>query len=228
MTPTSIRSLVALACLAPAVTLAQAPVPGVYVGGGIGRSDYRIDFGAQVSRAYEGTGFTVDTAQMTDRRDTAWKVYGGWRFHPYGAVEVGYVDFGRASAHYQVGVPGIGTATRDARYRVAGVDLSALGVMPVGARATVFARAGAMFTRLEYDESGANPFGEPASFSHTDRDTHFTWGLGGTYALTDALSVRVEWQRVEDVGEPFALTESGNGRFEHLDWAGVALQWRFR
>jgi OOP family OmpA-OmpF porin len=228
MMAAAIRVLLAACAVAPAVALAQAPVAGAYVGGGVGRSDWRIDYGTQVGRAYEGTGFTVDVAQMTDRRDTAWKLFGGWRFHTYGALEAGYVDFGEATAHYEIGVPNIGAATRDARYRVAGVEVAALGVVPVGDRATVFAKAGAMFTRMKYDEHGANQFGEAASFSHTDRQTRFTWGLGGTYALADALSLRVEWQRVEDVGEPFALTENGNGRFEHLDWAGVALQWRFR
>ena len=228
MTMNALRKLVATVAFAPAVALAQAPDTGFYVGGGAGRSDFSIDFGSQVSRAYEGTGFTVDTAQVTDRNDTAWRVHGGWRFHAYGAVELGYVDFGRATAYYEIGVPNLGPATRDVRYRISGVELSALGVAPVGARATVYAKAGAMFTRLQYDESGTNQHGEPASFSHTDRQTRFTWGLGGTYLLTDALALRADWQRVEDVGEPFALTESGNGRFEHLDYAGVALQWRFR
>ena len=40
--------------------------------------------------------------------------------------------------------------------------------------------------------------------------------------------MRVEWQRAEDVGETFALTDSGNGRFEHVDMATISLSWRFR
>jgi OOP family OmpA-OmpF porin len=228
MTMTPLRTLaVALATL-PAVAFAKEPATGFYVGGGLGQSSWSIDYAAQIQNAYQGTGFTVDQAHMTDDRDTAWKLYGGWRFHPYGAVELGYQDFGRATGYYEIGVPNIGPATRDARYRLDGVELSALGVMPFAERATLFVKAGALFARLRYDESGTNQFGEPASFSHNDRHTRFLWGLGGTYEIVDAVSVRLEWQRVQDVGDTFALTENGNGRFDHVDYAGIALQWRFR
>lgn len=224
----TLRPLILALALSPGLAAAKEPATGFYVGGGLGLATYSIDYASQISNAYEGSGFTVDAAHLTDRRDTAWKLYGGWRFHPYFAVEAGYVDLGKATAYYEIGVPNIGPATRDARYRLDGVEVAALAIAPVGSVGTVFAKAGAMFTHLKYDESGTNQFGEPASFSHTDRKTRFTWGIGGTAVLAEQLSLRFDWQRVEDVGQTFALTESGNGRFDHVDYAGVALQWRFR
>ena len=217
----------AAACASPALP-AKEPALGFYVGAGLGQSSWRSNYASQVDGAYEGTGFTVDVASVTDDSDTAWKAYGGWRFHPYGAIEAGWLDFGRARTHYEIGVPNIGPAVRDGRYRLSGAELSAAGVMPVGDRATVFAKAGALFSELDYDESGANQFGEPGSFAHTNRQTLFLWGIGGTFEIVDTLALRLEWQRAEDAGERFALNDSGNGRFEHVDVVSLSLQWRFR
>lgn len=223
-----VRSLVVLVALASSPALAKEPALGFYVGGGVGASSFRSDYASQVGNAYANTGFTVDAASVTDDRDTAWKAYAGWRFHPYGAIEAAWLDFGEARTHYAIGVPAQGTAIRDGRYRLQGAELSALGIVPIGERMTVYAKAGALFSRLEYDESGADQYGTPASFAHTNRDTQFLWGLGGSVEIGDALSVRVEWQRAEGVGDTFALTDSGNGRFEHVDMATIALSWRFR
>jgi OOP family OmpA-OmpF porin len=222
------RYLAVLVAIAAAPAIAKEPALGFYVGAGAGVSSFRGDYASQVDQAYAGTGFTVDAATVTDDRDTAWKAYAGWRFHPYGAIEAAWLDFGEARTHYAIGVPNIGAATRDGRYRLSGVELSALGIVPIGDRATVYAKAGALFSQLKYDESGLNQFGEPGSFSHTNRETKLLWGLGGSFELVDSLAVRIEWQRAEDIGERFALTDSGNGRFEHVDMATIALQWRFR
>jgi len=222
------RHLAVLVAIAAAPAIAKEPALGFYVGAGAGVSSFRGDFASQVNQAYAGTGFTVDAATVTDDRDTAWKAYAGWRFHPYGAIEAAWLDFGEARTHYAIGVPNIGAATRDGRYRLSGAEISALGIVPIGDRATVYAKAGALFSQLKYDESGLNQFGEPGSFSHTNRETKFLWGLGGSFELVDSLAVRIEWQRAEDIGERFALTDSGNGRFEHVDMATIALQWRFR
>jgi OOP family OmpA-OmpF porin len=220
--------LAVIAMLAAAPALAKEPALGFYVGGGVGQSNFRSDFASQVNHAYEGTGFTVDAASVTDDKDTAWKAYAGWRFHQFGAIEAAWLDFGEARTRYEIGVPNQGVATRDGRYRLSGAELSALGIVPIGDRATVYAKAGALFAQLKYDESGFNQFGEPGSFSHTDRETKLVWGLGGSFEIVESLSVRVEWQRAEDVGERFAFTDSANGRFEHVDMATIALQWRFR
>ena len=223
-----LRLLAAGLLVVPSLALAKEPALGFYVGAGAGVSSFHGDYASQVGNAYANTGFTVDTASLTDDRDTAWKAYAGWRFHAYGAIEAAWLDFGEARSHYEIGVPNIGAATRDGRYRLSGAELSALGIMPVGDRATVYAKAGALFSRLKYDESGFNQFGEPGAFSHTNRETKFIWGVGGSFEIVDSLSVRVEWQRAEDIGERFALNDSGNGRFEHVDMATIALQWRFR
>ena len=223
------RALAALAfgcVLVPG--LAAAEPNAWYVGGGVGQSSFRSDLSAQINRAYEGSGFTVDSARVSDNSDTGWKVFGGWQFHRNAAVELGYVDFGRATSHYEVVVPGQGTAIRDGKYRLSGVELSVLAIAPVGERASVFAKAGALASKLEYSESGVDQFGASTSFSADDNSVRFAWGLGGTVNFTPSLAARIEWQRVEKVGERFALTTTGNGEFDHVDLVSASIVWRFR
>lgn len=121
-----------------------------------------------------------------------------------------------------------GVARRDGRYRLTGWETSLAGTLPVGDRATAFAKAGVLFSRLKYSESGTNQFDEPTSFSATGNQSRFTWGLGGSFEVWQALSGRLEWQRVEKVGETFDLNESGNGRFDHVDLVTLSVQWQFR
>lgn len=223
----------AAGCVAVAVAFAPAsraaePVLGPYVGAGGGQSMFRSNLPGQIESAYAGSGLTVESASVTDDKDGAWKVYAGWRVHRYAAVELGYLDFGRATTHYDIGVPFQGIARRDGRYELTGIELSGVGILPIADRWAVFAKAGALFSRLEYDETGVNQFSEPASFSHTNRQTRFLWGLGGSFDVTDALSARLEWQRVEKPGKTFALDDSGNGRFDQVDLFSLNVQWQFR
>lgn len=225
---TSVRLAVVAACLLGANIAAAAEPNAWYVGGAVGQSSFRSDLSAQINRAYDGSGFTVDKAGVTDNSDTGWKVYGGWQFHRNAAVELGYLDFGRATTHYEVVVPAQGTAIRDGKYRMSGVELSLVAIAPIGERASVFAKAGALASKLKYSESGVDQFGAPASFSADDDQVRLVWGLGGSVSLTPSVSARLEWQRVEKVGERFALTTTGNGLFDHVDLVSASLVWRFR
>lgn len=222
-----------MGCVAVAMTFAPAsyaaePALGPYIGAGGGQSMFRSNLPGQIESAYAGSGFTVESASVTDDKDGAWKLYVGWRFHRFAAVELGYLDFGRATTHYDIGVPFQGVARRDGRYELTGIELSGVGILPIADRGAVFAKVGALFSRLEYDETGVNQFSEPTSFSDSTRQARFLWGLGGSFDFTDALSARLEWQRVEKPGKTFALDDSGNGQFDRVDLISLNLQWQFR
>ncbi|HEU5282508.1 MAG TPA: outer membrane beta-barrel protein, partial [Burkholderiales bacterium] len=66
----------------PAPAFAQDEA-GFYVGGGIGQSELKD--------ACDGDGLTVTDCDDTD---TAWKLFAGYWFNKYFAVEGGYIDFG--------------------------------------------------------------------------------------------------------------------------------------
>lgn len=69
--------------LAAMTFLTGAAVAQVHVGGAVGRASFRLDC--------SGT-------DSCDNSDSGYKFYGGVRLHPAWAMELGYVDFGRARA----------------------------------------------------------------------------------------------------------------------------------
>jgi OOP family OmpA-OmpF porin len=74
------KKIVLASLLAVAAVGAQAQA---YIGGGIGMSEVNLD---------------CDGSTSCDKSDTGYKIYGGYKFHPMAALEVGYIDFGKASA----------------------------------------------------------------------------------------------------------------------------------
>lgn len=79
------RSITATVTLALALTAGTAIAEedrGFYLGAGVGQFNLEID---------DFEGLTTDTF---DADDTSLKIFGGWRFNPYIAAELAYIDFG--------------------------------------------------------------------------------------------------------------------------------------
>src|SRR5262245_45370631 len=76
----TLKALLGAGLLAGALGAAQAE--GLYIGGNVGQSDYRANIGGAING---GSG------------DTGYKLYGGYDFNRYFAVEGGYFDLGRVS-----------------------------------------------------------------------------------------------------------------------------------
>jgi OOP family OmpA-OmpF porin len=226
---TDLRTLfVVLACLVTShAAVAADPPHRFYIGAGAGGSFYDGGFGAQVRAAYAGTPFTIAAADLTDDSDTAFRVFGGWRFARYGAVELGYVDVGRARGHYTVVDVSLHPNFRDTRHDVSGAQLSLVGLLPVGDRATLHAKLGVLAARVKYAESGFDGRGDPHSFGASDTQARLAWGAGAAWRFTDRLSARADWDRYEGVGRRFALDASGNGRFDHVDMVTASLVFAF-
>ena len=67
----------------------QAPQLPFYIGAGAGNG--------HLNRS--GSDLTGINNAQVDKTDTSWTVRGGWRFHQFAAVEIGYYDFGRYHFH---------------------------------------------------------------------------------------------------------------------------------
>ena len=144
-----------LAVLAPAafaVSPAMAQDSGFYVGAGIG------DFGLDVG------GFSGS--------DTGFKLYGGYEFIKYFAVEAEYIDGG------SVDDGGL-------KIDVSGYNLSGVGILPLAGKFNVFAKLGMIFW-----DAKMHGFGN-------DSGEDFSWGVGGGYSFTDQFGVRLEYQGFE-------------------------------
>lgn len=224
-----------LVCAALAAVLAgtaHAADTGFYVGGGIGQSKYSDDLGNQVRQAYVGhTGFAVTAVDLTDDADTAYKIFGGYRFLPWLGVELAWNDLGEARSHYVLHslVPLTNAdAILDGRYQVKGTSLTVFGELAFNDTFSGIARVGVFDANVDYVETGLQASGEPWYFkAPDDSSTKTTIGLGVNWRVTPNVDLRLDYDRYHDIGRRFALNETGNGRFDYIDVASLNLAYRF-
>jgi OmpA-OmpF porin, OOP family len=135
-----------------------------------------------------------------DRKDTAWKVHGGGNFNQVIGLELGYTDFGRMRSF---------GGDMDAR----AANLSVTAGLPIGDRFAVFGKGGAVYARTDVSAS-------PTAFISTGekRGWGTTWGVGATFAFTQNLQARVDWDR-------YKLDFVGGER--DVDLLSAGLQLRF-
>src|SRR4029079_17580783 len=98
--------------------LGTYPTPQWYFGGGAGTGHLN-------KSASDLTGLNNATL---DDNDTAWTIRGGWRFSPFGAVEIGYYDFGRYSFR-GTALGNFGPVEGSAKAHSVGVSL--VGILPI-------------------------------------------------------------------------------------------------
>jgi OOP family OmpA-OmpF porin len=226
------RKIFLAALVAALAGTAHAADTGFYVGGGIGQSKYSDDLGDQVRSAYFGnTGYSVTSAELTDDSDTAYKIFGGYRFLPWLGVELAWNDLGEASSHYVLHslVPLTNADARlDGRYRIKGTSLSVFGELAFTDTFSGIARVGVFDANIDYEEGGVQANGDPRYFkAPDDSSTKTTIGLGVNWRVTPNVDLRVDYDRYHDIGRRFALTETGNGRFDYVDVASVNVAYRF-
>lgn len=175
------------ACLISPAALAAEP--GIYGGLNLGRASSKIDKTHTTDTLLIKPGVTY-TSRRSDTRDFGFKVYGGYQFSPYFALEAGYFDLG--SYNLDTAVLPSGTLLSDMDVR--GINFDAVFTLPVSDKISMFARAG--MNKIELDShfygSGSANGTYPAG---SRRDTHEKFGVGMAYAINDAVSVRIEAER---------------------------------
>lgn len=151
---------------------------GGYFGAGIGRaslSDYCSDTG----------GLTVATC---DDKDTAFKVFGGYRFTRNVAVEAAYVDLGKYRA--TGGAPAF-----DIETKVTGVTAQAVGIVPFGNEFSLMGRIGAIFWDLS---TSGTVGGLPGRLS--DNGVDLALGGGVQYKFARNFGVRADLDYYPNLG----------------------------
>ena len=165
-----------------------------YIGASIGQADYRLDT----------TGTT-----SADTKDTGFKLYGGTMFTPHLGLEAAAFDLGQARG--AAVLPGIGTV--DITGKARGVSLAGVAAAPFG-DAAVFAKAGFAYVRGEVE--ARTPFGNA---SQSKSSLQPTFGVGASYAFTQNLGARIEWERVR--------VHYADELKEDTDLVSVGLTYRF-
>jgi hypothetical protein len=213
---------------------AQSPDSGFYVGLGAGQSNYSIDLDKQINAAYLGNAdYHVNRVQVIDDSDGAYKVFAGYRFSPWFALEAGASDSGHATAFYELENTAPGTFSGhvdvQSRYRLRGLDAVALGELPLGQRFGASLRAGFVASRLNYREDGT--YSQPGNHSYqfvapTKNQVKPLAGLGLAWHFIPRWDLRLDWDRSFDEGKKFDLSNGENGRFDHVDQYSLDVIYR--
>jgi OOP family OmpA-OmpF porin len=191
-------SLLAMAACAAFAALGTAQAqtasdPYYYLGGGIGQSRGAINEN-RVTSGLIPPGLAVSSIQSNEI-DITYKVFGGYQFNRYIALEGGFFSLG--SFDFTSTTTPAGKLQGETKLQ--GLNLDLVGTLPISDRFSALARIGGQYarTRGEYTASGA-----AGSFRDTPskREGNLKVGLGLQYAFSPSLLMRgeVERYRVSD------------------------------
>ncbi|MGV0960235.1 MAG: OmpA family protein [Limnohabitans sp.] len=207
-------TLLALAILASPLVHAQVFMPnsGVYMGLSVGESKSHID-SARITHDVLGPGLTINSL-TEDLRDRGYKAFVGFPINPYWAVETGYFDLGRFGLTANTTPAG----RLSGAARIQGLNLDLVGSLPITDRWSLLGRAGAAYARTAdtFSGTGAVSVTDP---SPSKRETHYKYGLGTQYALTAALSLRLDAERYR--------VNDAVGKRGDVDLISLGLLYRF-
>jgi Outer membrane protein beta-barrel domain len=162
-------------------------VEGFYLGGGFG------DFSTEIDELDDVDDVDVDF----DVDEDATKVFAGWRFNRFFAVQGDYYDFGESNSALNL---------LDVSSEAKGFAPSVVGTLPIGP-VELFARAGILFYDLEVnldldpviDESGSDPI--------------YAGGVG--FTIGERFNIKAEYE-VVDIDE-----------FDEAEAVWLHASWRF-
>ena len=150
---------------------------GFYLGAGLG------DFSADIDNLGD---LDLDS-------DDASRIFGGWRFNRWVAVNVDFTDFGRSQGTLN---------TLNISADTEGVTPAVVGTLPLGP-VELYGKAGVILYNVEIDAGGP-------LIDATGEDAVFGFGIGAT--LFDRLNLRGEYEHVDierlDDAEAFWLSAS--------------------
>jgi OmpA-OmpF porin, OOP family len=193
-----------VAVLAIAAAVFAGPVaaqdPGLYLGGSIGYNTYEES--------------CRDRTVPCDNDDTAGRLFAGYQFTRWFALEAGYADFGKLTLSGND--PASGVPVR-AEAHASGFDLIASISFNVVNNLYLSGKAGLYRIRVS-SESDVNATGPNAVAGETS--SGFVYGLGAEYVIGRRVGLRAEFLRYDNIG----------GQRSGLDNAlvySLGLLWRF-
>lgn len=224
----------ALACLVASLLVLPAAAQSSpwYLGVAAGQSKAASSLVTD-REATIGNGNEPNMQTTSDLKDTAGKLFGGYRITPVFALEAHWTSLGEQRIDNTFDVPfgttGKGGVRTEREVEGFGLDLVAGWEASPGF--SLFGRIGAFRADVTTDTtiSGDTRFadGTEGNFrSVSQNETVFKAGLGAEYAFTRNLAARLEWERFLDVGK--RLTPGSNGNTGEADhdawWLGVVFR----
>lgn len=165
---------------------ATSPYADAYLGAGWGRFNLDLDNFNDVDQAVH------DITHSTD--DDSWKIFAGYRFSPYFALEGDYVNFDQATDGF------VGTGS-SGNYRLHIDGFAPLGAITLPAGPfEVFGKAGWLFYNSNLRVNFNAPGQEFLESTHSRSD--FMWGAGLGVTFFGHLNVSAEYDGIRIVNAP--------------------------
>jgi len=185
---TKMMATLAACAVACSPTTFAADDAGWYAGFNAGQSRAKIGDGRIVNDLLED-GFTT-TSISDDNHHFGFKVFGGYEFNRFLALETGYFDLGRFG--FAAHTTPVGSLRGDIKINGANLDL--VGSVPIGEQFSLFARAGLNYAQAK------DSFVGTGSVAVIDRSPHkwnpdYKFGFGAEYDFTRSLGMRIEAER---------------------------------
>ena len=182
-----IPCLAAIGCLVAPTAFAQDSGYG-YGGLSVGPSRARVDQ-QRITAGLLGAGLAT-TNFDSDNNGSAYKLFGGYQFHPNFALEGGYFNLGSFGFTATTAPPG----TLNGRMWVQGLNLDLVGSMPLSERWSATARVGAQYARTHdrFRRTGVVGVQNPTP---SVGDTNYKLGIGLQYAVNPSMQVRLDAER---------------------------------
>ena len=156
------------------------------------------------SAGVKGDGPKNDLAFVPNQQyrasDSLYGLHAGFQFTEWFAVEVGAMDFGSTSDHFEIKdgifflVQPNDTKTVDAK----GISLSGVFSYPITSNLALFGVVGVVAMDFDIKQSGGySPFAGSLSKQGGFSEQGFLYGFGAKYAVRKSLDVRAEVRRNE-------------------------------
>lgn len=179
-------SLVALAVATSSVAMAQDS--GWYGGASAGESRATID-DAGITRELLNSGLTTSVIN-DNKRDTGYKIFGGYQFNRNFALEGGYFNLGK----FGFTATTVPVGTLAGTLKLHGFNLDAVGTLPMTEKFSIIGRVGLNYaeTTDTFRGTGAVSVLDP---NPSKRELNTKYGVGLEYAFTESLALRLEAER---------------------------------
>jgi OOP family OmpA-OmpF porin len=196
----SLAALLALGGARIAVAADEENPSGPYLGAALGQFDVEID-------DLEGV---EDVLGNLDSDDSAWKVFFGWRFNPYIALETDYIDLGTPRGNFDA-------TGSSGQYELdlAGAAVYAIGSLPLGIF-ELSAKAGYYWhdldVHVDFDNIGP---GNGQVFNSDESGEAFVYGIGVGLTFIERINTKIEYEKLDldEVDDAYSLWLTAAWRF---------------
>lgn len=162
---------------------------GWLIGANIGQSTAKIDED-RIRANLLSTGSTSATFNNDDK-NTAFKLFGGYKFNRNFALEGGYFELGQFG-YTATTVP---AGTLIGTLKIKGINLDAVGILPINEKLSVFGRLGMQYAQVNDTFANTGAVATPQNASPSKNATNLKLGMGLQYNFNRSLAMRLEGER---------------------------------